>query len=685
MIQLHKGLIITILALIGLVGCSQKEHSSNNFADADGYGVADSIISAISDERDWDKFLAACDSFEHAGEISRAKSIFYKTVAYNVQGHHRNALSLYNLLADIDMKELKTESDLESYIYAYKDYVRTLCEMRRYDRALRQARIADRKLRSIGYKSFTSHQDIAQIIGECQLCLGQNYEAQQNFNRSLVAMQRRLLTNHGSIDLRECQKTMNAIATVLMRRQMFDQVAPWLEREDTLYVKATRVADRDSVYLDEMKAEIEYVRAMLAIAQGRTADGEKAYAEYMSTNTAKQPGSIINSCRYLMATGRYQQAAANYSQLDEYMHEYGYEIDLENIGRFLIPKFHVNLLAGRRDSAMQVATQIANSYDSALVRQKMIDADLLATVYDTEGKERQIAEQRAKLSHQRMLWVLGVGLAMIILLHIHLVQRRKAFKKLNDTNRKLVEANERAEESARMKTKFIHQISHEVRTPLNVLSGFTQVLASPNIEISSDELQSISKKIVENSERITHLVDKMLDLSLVNSDASIDCSDVINPADAARTAVEQSGIRNADHLEFSMQIQPEIEDIKITTSRKCCTKVLALLLDNAIKFTHPLAFHSQKHDHDKAQVSLSLSIVGNTIQYVVQDTGIGIPADQAENIFKEFVQLDEYSDGTGIGLSIARQLARHMGGDITLDTTYTAGARFIVTLPCRDL
>ena len=166
MIQLHKGLIITILFMIGLAGCTKKEQSSNNFADADGYNTADSIISAISDERDWNKFLAACDSFEQAGDISKAKSIFYKTVAHNLLGHHRQSLGLYNQLADIDVKELKTESDLESYIYAYKDYVRTLCDMRRYDRALRQARIADRKLKSIGHMSFTDHQDIAQIIGE---------------------------------------------------------------------------------------------------------------------------------------------------------------------------------------------------------------------------------------------------------------------------------------------------------------------------------------------------------------------------------------------------------------------------------------------------------------------------------------------------------------------------------------
>jgi signal transduction histidine kinase len=69
------------------------------------------------------------------------------------------------------------------------------------------------------------------------------------------------------------------------------------------------------------------------------------------------------------------------------------------------------------------------------------------------------------------------------------------------------------------------------------------------------------------------------------------------------------------------------------------------------------------------------------VNFVVEDTGIGVPPEQAENIFTEFIQLNEYSEGTGIGLSIARSLARRMKGDITLDTTYTTGARFVMSLP----
>jgi signal transduction histidine kinase len=267
-----------------------------------------------------------------------------------------------------------------------------------------------------------------------------------------------------------------------------------------------------------------------------------------------------------------------------------------------------------------------------------------------------------------------------VLLQLYLIQRRKAYRKLDETNKKLIQANERAEESERIKSKFIHQISHEVRTPLNVLSGFTQVLAAPDIEISADELQSISKKIVENSERITRLVDKMLDLSMVNAHSCAECNDKVTPSDIAYQAVQQAGIKQAIHLDFNLKLGARTSQVIITTHLKSAVKALALLLDNAQKFTQPIAFKG-KAPESKASVVLHVNIDGQYVSFTVEDTGIGVPAEQAENIFTEFVQLDEYTDGTGIGLSIARSLARHLKGDINLDTTYTAGARFVMRLP----
>ena len=666
---------------MAVAGCNAPQHRSLNYKDSEGYNHADSVVSDIGDERDFERLLVVTDSFERAGELTPIRAIFYKTIAYNIMGQQRNALNLYYKLAAIDVKALESQADIESYIYSYKDYVRLLCNMRRYDRVLREAYHADRKLKEAGYDSFVDHQDIAQMIGECQLYLNQAPQAAENFERSLQTMRKRLVTNHDPLDLLECQKTMNAIARGYIHTGRYEEAAPWIARQDSLFAAADNHPQRDSVYVDEMKAEINYSKALLAHAQGREAEAERAFADYQSTELAKQLGSVINANEYLMLTHRYEEAAQRYTQLERFLKESGYKVDLEAFGRYLMPKFRANLLAGHRDSALQVAIQVSEAYDSALVRQKMSDADLLTTIYDTEGKERQIAEQRAELSQQRLFTVGIVTLILIIFFLIYTIQRRRAYRALNATNRQLMLANERAEELSRMKTEFIQKISHEVRTPLNLLSGYSQVLGNMDIEIDEEELQDICEKIVQNSERITSMVDKFIDLSMVYSNTGIECQDTVSPAKVAEQAVEMSEIRKAGHLDFEIQVSPEAEALRFVVNQKMAVKALYLLLDNAIKFTHPLVLEGRKDRHSKAHVTVRIGADSDQVTFAVEDTGIGVPSEQAEHIFDEFVQLNKYSEGTGIGLSIARSLVRRMNGDITLDTTYTDGARFVMSLP----
>ena len=677
-------LIITLLALLAVTSCSNRQQKLQAFADTDGYNYADSVVSDIGDARDYPRLLAVTDSFVRMGELTPVRAIFYKTIAYNLMGQHRTSLQLYYQLSMIDVNTLTSQADVESYIYSYKDYVRVLCDMKRYDRALREAYSADRKLRNAGYDSFIKHHDIAQIIGECQLYLGQEKEAARSYEKSLQGVQMRLNSFHDPLDYRECQKTMNAIAKTYIHTKRYKEAIPWIERQDSLFAIADKHPQRDSVFIDEMKADINYSKALLAHALGHHAEAERAFATYQSTAAAQKLGNIISSNEYLMLTHRYDDAVRNYAKLEQFLKESGYKADLEAIGRYILPKYRANLLAGHRDSALYVANLVAEYYDTALVRQKAIDAELISTIYDTEGKERQIAEQRAKLSQQRLISGVVVMVIILIFFHIYSMQRRRAYRKLDATNHELMLANERAEESSRMKTKFIQQISHEVRTPLNVLSGFSQVLATPDIEIDNVELKDISKKIVENSERITKLVDKMLDLSMINSNADIECTDTVSPASVAQKAVAESGIEKAAHLDFELQIADEVKDIHIKTHQKSAVKALTLLLDNAIKFTHPLAFRGRTKKNAKEHVTLTISSTQHEVIFTLEDTGIGIPAEQAKNIFTEFVQLDEYSDGTGIGLSIARSLARHMKGDIILDTSYTEGARFVMSLPLEQ-
>ena len=240
---------------------------------------------------------------------------------------------------------------------------------------------------------------------------------------------------------------------------------------------------------------------------------------------------------------------------------------------------------------------------------------------------------------------------------------------------------DQAMESSRMKTDFIQQISHEIRTPLNILSGFTQVLTS-GMELDEATQQEVTKGIVDNTQRITSLVNKMLELAESGSDTPLDRNDQALAIQIAAQAAEDSGITQATHLDFDLDIAPEAETVMLTTALAPATRVLVLLLDNAMKFTHPAeAAGGVNAVKEKSRAVLRVTVDDGMVVFTVEDTGIGVPPEEAGHIFEEFVQLDKYYDGTGIGLTVARSLARRLGGDIRLDTDYSPGARFVYTLP----
>ena len=236
-------------------------------------------------------------------------------------------------------------------------------------------------------------------------------------------------------------------------------------------------------------------------------------------------------------------------------------------------------------------------------------------------------------------------------------------------------------ESSRMKTDFIQQISHEIRTPLNILSGFAQVLTS-GMELDEATRQEVTRGIVDNTERITSLVNKMLELAEAGSDNPLERNDQALAIQIAAQATEDSGISQATHLDFDLDITPEAETVVLTTALVPAARVLTLLLDNAMKFTHPAeAAGGVSAVKEKAHAVLRVAVDDGMVVFTVEDTGIGVPPEESEHIFEEFVQLDKYYDGTGIGLTVARSLAQRLGGDISLDTSYSPGARFVYSLP----
>lgn len=223
-----------------------------------------------------------------------------------------------------------------------------------------------------------------------------------------------------------------------------------------------------------------------------------------------------------------------------------------------------------------------------------------------------------------------------------------------------------------MKSEFIKQISHEIRTPLNILSGFTQVLTSSGMDIDEATRRDINRQITENTDRITGLVNKMLELSDAGSKIVIEQNDEVSPLQIATQAANDAGIIEAKRIVFDLQASADAKTLIMRTNLQQAVRALSLLLDNAQKFT--------KQGSVKLDVSLQTLPTSRKVLFAVEDSGVGVPPEEAEHIFEEFVQLDNYCNGTGIGLTIARSIARRLGGDIVLDTSYTGGARFVMTL-----
>ena len=326
------------------------------------------------------------------------------------------------------------------------------------------------------------------------------------------------------------------------------------------------------------------------------------------------------------------------------------------------------LKLGRSAEAAHIYQRLYYDKDSIFGRDARQHLDELNTLFQVDELE---AEQQRTRFRYTIIAAASIVLALLVLL---LFGWRSALRQKR-VNEKLRIANEQAKASSKMKTEFIRNISHEIRTPLNILSGFTQILTSSDMELGEEEKLDIQQKVMENADRITNVVDQMLELSDASSEALIERKDLTDVLNIVAQAIEHSKIAlhtrpgNPDsQVTFESIADETAASMTLHTNKLFAVRTLAQLLENAVKFT------------SEGTIRLYMERADNKIRLIVEDTGIGIPADQAESIFEEFVQLDTFTDGTGIGLTVARSIAQRMGGDLWLDTSYTQGARFVFEL-----
>ena len=184
------------------------------------------------------------------------------------------------------------------------------------------------------------------------------------------------------------------------------------------------------------------------------------------------------------------------------------------------------------------------------------------------------------------------------------------------------------------------------------------------------DMREIAKTTGDN--KLTALIGKISDMDDVDGQMAIGRTDNILVAQVADAAIAASGVDKITYLTFDKQIDPVAAATMLSTNLVKSVRALTHLLDNALKFT------------TEGTVTLKVAVDMDKMQaiYTVEDTGSGIEASEAEHVFEPYVKLNQFFEGQGIGLTVARSIAQRLEGDVVLDTTYEGpGSRFVLTLP----
>jgi signal transduction histidine kinase len=177
------------------------------------------------------------------------------------------------------------------------------------------------------------------------------------------------------------------------------------------------------------------------------------------------------------------------------------------------------------------------------------------------------------------------------------------------------------------------------------------------------------KQIVTDPTSALRQLNTILNANDLNMETALEADDNVTISDIINKAVLESGISQANYLTFTTEAGEDLKSMMILTNEDALVRAIGAVLDNAGKFT------------TEGSVKLIVREEGSQIKFIVEDTGSGIPAEDAEKVFEPFTKLNSFFDGAGIGLAAARSIARRLNGDLTLDPEYTTGARFILSVP----
>ena len=268
---------------------------------------------------------------------------------------------------------------------------------------------------------------------------------------------------------------------------------------------------------------------------------------------------------------------------------------------------------------------------------------------------------------------------MVQSMNIHMGIEQYTIEQTAKRNEELSKAIEQAQEAEKQKTIFIQNVTHQIRTPLNIIVGFIQVLSDTTIntsdsplndDISEEDAKSIINTMFHNAVMLYRMVLMLYDSSDTGMSQELMTTarhETVNCYTLAQETIKYiSRSFPESHIDIVMNV-PQNQTIR--TNHLFMMRTLREIIYNSAKYS------------DGQHIKLIIEQTDTTVKFIVEDIGKGISEEIREQMFKFFTKVDVLSEGLGLGLPLAKRHAQNLGGDLTLDTTYTEGCRFVIEVP----
>ena len=467
--KMQKGLrvLAVIIAIAGIVMVSFSCGKDKQRAELKA-SRADSILFETGTLMQYDRMLELVDSFEQNKDISSVCANRWRGVAYYHQNQYQMSELFYRKAVE---GEVKTDADQLSYNKSARRLSELLLTKGDYEGALRIAIPAVAKMEKSGIGSDIDYGILFNNIGCCQLNLGKDKEAEANFRKAHEHYANRWKADSTSRGYQEAIVGTIYTCMAYTNNRHYSGALYWIDRAKKLLSNYRLIHDARKDYFDEYQGEIEIMRAVALQGLHKEKEAQEVYERFLQTDYSKTGGGRINANDYLVAAKRYQEAADNYRYLDQALSEWRKDLTLENIQLYLLPKYQANKMSGHRDSTRAVAEYILSLLDSAITAQKNSSTAELATIYQTNEKEAEIARQHGEMSKQRFVGGIVALALIVIFLLLYMLHKRKAQHRLAMAHDKLAEAHAQlrtAYDQLETTTKAKERIESELRIARNI-------------------------------------------------------------------------------------------------------------------------------------------------------------------------------------------------------------------------